>query len=90
MNEPKESEFDMLAADAVDKPWWRVFAKTIVERRDSLLNKLVAGDGSNREAENILRGRIQELNFMVQIDERAKVQNKQKLENAEKERRHGS
>lgn len=62
---------DSLAREAYEKPWWRSLIKTIEMRRMAFLNELVSTQQEQR-AEDMMRGRIQELTFILAVDENAK------------------
>lgn len=90
MAELKPTEFEQAAIDAHDKPWWRMYINSRRAIRDRLTNDLIRMDGSNINAENVLRGRIQELNAEINLDETVGLKIKEKALKAEKERRDGS
>lgn len=70
-------EFESLARDAYDKPWWRYFVRLIEERRMGLLTTLVNATESQRE-EDRLRGRINELTWVMTLDNHASMLHKEK------------
>lgn len=63
--------FDLLARQAYSEPWWRAVISAVQERRMTFLNELVTTQQDQR-AEDQLRGRIQELTFLLTIDANAK------------------
>lgn len=77
-------EFESLAAEAYDKPWWRKMVELWRARQEYCVAALVNG-GLEKPAEDTLRGQIQELNFNLNLDKKAKSL----AEDKEKERRHG-
>jgi hypothetical protein len=68
--------FDSILKDAYDKPWWRLFVQQIETRRMSFLNGLVEGVQDQRD-EDRMRGRINELTWLMHIDARGKFLNEE-------------
>lgn len=63
-----------LAIDAYDKPWWRHIIAVLEQRRTQFLNELVMFNSDKRIDEAMLKGRIQELTFLLTVDANCKRQ----------------
>jgi len=75
-------KFDRILVEAYDKQWWREFITMLTSRQTDLLNDLISGKLESRK-EDQLRGRVQEITFIINLDTRAKFLRQ------EKERRNG-
>ena len=66
-------KFDRLMRDAYDKPWWRAYVEQVMIRRSDCYAQLAdPGSDLTQRQEDRLRGRINECNFTLALDEIAK------------------
>jgi hypothetical protein len=66
-------KFDQLMRDAYDKPWWRSYIEQVMIRRNDFHAQLAdPGTDLTQRQEDRLRGRINECNFTLALDEIAK------------------
>ena len=74
-------QFEALLREGWDKPWWRSYIDKVWLRRTQFVNELLEGTLTQRE-EDRLRGRVNELNWLLAIDAYGKT--------LHEERRNGS
>ena len=65
------NRLDELARQAWQTPWWRNLVKMCMDRRTAFLNELVSLNQPPLD-EAIIKGRIQELTIIIQLDANCK------------------